>query len=104
MAKTKILKKRKKSETKFFRVHEPFTSKELKDPNLVTEALLECIKSGDIEDFRNVLIAHMMTVNKSEMAKKAGIGRRTLYDLLDPNKEFNPELSTISAVIRALAG
>lgn len=103
MAKAKILKKRKKSKTKSLRVHEPFTSKELKDPNLVTKALLECIKSGDIEDFRNVLIAHMMTVNKSEMAKKAGIGRRTLYDLLDPNKEFNPELATISAVIRALA-
>ena len=37
------------------------------------------------------------------IAKKAGIARRTLYDMLDPNKKFNPELSTVSAVIRALA-
>jgi DNA-binding phage protein len=44
-----------------------------------------------------------MTVNKAGLAKKSGIGRRTLYDLMDPNKEFNPELSTISAVIRSLA-
>jgi DNA-binding phage protein len=44
-----------------------------------------------------------MTANKAAIAKKAGIGRRTLYDLIDPKKEFNPELSTVSAVIRALA-
>lgn len=28
---------------------------------------------------------------------------RTIYDLIDPNKEFNPELTTVSALIRALA-
>jgi DNA-binding phage protein len=44
-----------------------------------------------------------MTVNKMALAKKAGIGRRTLYDLIDPKKEFNPELSTVSALIQALA-
>jgi len=44
-----------------------------------------------------------MTVNKMELAKKAGIGRRTLYDLIDPQKDFNPELSTISAIIKAIA-
>lgn len=81
----------------------PFTSKELKDHSLVAETLLECIKTGDLGAFRDVLVSHLMTANKSKLAKKAGIGRRTLYDLLDPKKEFNPELSTVSAVIRALA-
>lgn len=85
------------------KVHVPFASKELNDPHLVAETLLECIKTGDVESFREVLISHLMTVNKVAIAKKAGIGRRTLYDLIDPKKEFNPELSTISAVIRALA-
>ncbi len=85
------------------KVHEPFTSKELKDSKLVVETLLECIKTGDLESFQEVLIAHLMTANKTEIAKKSGIGRRTLYDLLDPKKDFNPELSTISAVIRSLA-
>jgi DNA-binding phage protein len=103
MAKVVILKKQKKSGTKFLKAHVPFASKELKDPHLVAETLLECIKSGDIESFREVLTAHLLTVNKVAVAKKAGIGRRTLYDLIDPNKEFNPGLSTISAVIRALA-
>jgi hypothetical protein len=44
-----------------------------------------------------------MTANRAALAKKAGLGRRTLYDILDPKKKFNPALSTVSAVIRALA-
>lgn len=96
-------KKQKGSGTKSLKEHVPFASKELKDPGLVAETLLECIKTGDLDSFRDVLIAHLMTVNKVAIAKKAGIGRRTLYDLIDPKKEFNPELSTVSAVIRALA-
>lgn len=103
MAKTATSKKQKKSATKFLREHAPFASRELKDSHLVAEALLECIKTGDVESFREVLVAHLMTMNKTAIAKKAGIGRRTLYDLMDPNKEFNPELSTISAVIKSLA-
>lgn len=85
------------------REHVPFKSPELKDPEVVTEALLECIRSGDVEAFREVLTAHLMTVNKVALAKKAGIGRRTLYDLIDVNKDFNPELSTVSALIKAIA-
>jgi DNA-binding phage protein len=64
---------------------------------------LDCIRTGDLDAFREVLASHLMTVNKIRLAKKAGVGRRTLYDILDPKKKFNPELSTISAVIRALA-
>jgi len=44
-----------------------------------------------------------MTTNKLRLAKQAGLGRRTIYDIMDPKKKFNPELSTVSAVIRALA-
>lgn len=103
MRKTETSKKQKKSGTKSLKVHVPFTSKELKDSKLVSETLLDCIRSGDLDSFREVLVVHLMTANKSEIAKIAGIGRRTLYDLMDPKKEFNPELTTVSAVIRALA-
>lgn len=103
MRKTATSGRQRKSATKSLRAHEPFASKELKDSHLVAEALLECIRSGDLDSFREVLTAHLMTVNKVDIAKKAGIGRRTLYDLIDPKKDFNPELSTVSAVIRALA-
>ena len=85
------------------KVHEPFTSKELKNSKLVVDTLLECIRNGDIESFREVLTAHLMTLNKTKLAKKSGLGRRTLYDLMDQKTVFNPELSTISAIIQSLA-
>ena len=100
-AKTSI--KQKKSETNSLKEHVPFKSETLKTSEVVTEGLLECIKTGDLETFRELLAAHLMTVNKMALAKKAGLGRRTIYDLIDPKKEFNPELSTISALISALA-
>jgi len=103
MPKKKTSTKRKKFATKSLKVHVPFKSEILKDANVVTEALLDCIRTGDIDSFRELLAAHLMTVNKVELARKAGIGRRTIYDLIDPDKEFNPELSTISALIKALA-
>lgn len=103
MAKAVTSKKQKKLGTKSLKAHAPFKSVELKDSHLVADTLLECIKTGDIESFREVLTAHLMTVNKSALAKKLGIGRRTLYDLMDLDKTFNPELSTISAVIKSLA-
>jgi DNA-binding phage protein len=103
MARIVTLRKRKKSATKFLKAYEPFKSRELRDAKLVTESLLDCIRTGDLDSFREVLMAHLMTVNKVALASRAGIGRRTLYDLVDPKKEFNPELSTVSALIKALA-
>lgn len=103
MAKIVTSRKRAGSAKKSLRVHAPFKSRELKDAALVIDTLLDCIRIGDVETFREVLTAHLMTANKVMLAKKAGVGRRTLYDLMDPNKEFNPELSTISAVLKAMA-
>ena len=103
MRKIGTSKKRKGSKRKSSTVHVPFSSPQLKNPKLVSEALLECIKTGDLDAFRDVLTSFVISTNKSDLAQKAGIARRTLYDLLDPKKKFNPELSTVSAVIRALA-
>lgn len=103
MAKNGTLKKQRKSKTIFLEKYVPFQSEELKNPRLVIEVLLDCIREGDPDTFREVLIAHLLTANKTQIAKKAGLGRRTLYDLMDPKKEFNPEFSTISAMIKAIA-
>ena len=102
MPKKKTSSRRKKSGTKFLKEHEPFKDDLLKDPKIVMEALIDCICFGDTEGFREVLTAHLATVNKTNLAKKSGLGRRTLYDLIDPKKDFNPELSTVSAIIQAL--
>ncbi len=102
MAKTATSKKRKESGTKSLKAHVAFSSPELKNPKLVSEALLDCIRTGDLDSFRDVLAIYIMRANKAQFAKKAGIGRRTLYDILDPSRKFNPELSTVSSIIRAL--
>lgn len=95
--------KRRKSGSDSWRAHSPFTSAELGNSSRVVETLLDCIRTGDLDSFREVLVAHLLTVNKVDIARRAGLGRRTLYDLIDPKKKFNPGLSTVSAVIRALA-
>jgi len=103
MVKAKILKKPKKSALKSLKGQETFARPELKDAKLVVETLLDCLRDGDVETFREVLTTHLMTTNKMKLSKKAGIGRRTIYDLMDPSRKFNPELSTLSAIIHALA-
>lgn len=96
-------KKRKRSKQIILKAHIPFESKELKDKKLVVETLLDCIREGDTDSFREVLLAHLLTVNKSNFAKKSGLSRRTLYALTDLKKEFNPEFSTISAILQSIA-
>ncbi len=94
---------KKRPSAKSLTEHVPFSSPELKNSKVASEALLECIRTGDLDSFRDVLTSYLMTANRAALAKKAGLGRRTLYDILDPKKKFNPALSTVSAVIRALA-
>ena len=103
MAKIETSEKQKRSAKRYLKAHTPFASKELKSSKLVVDTLLDCIRTGDLDTFREVLIAHLLTRNKTGIAKKAGIGRRTLYDLIDPEKEFNPALTTVSSVLRAIA-
>src|SRR5438270_4362059 len=80
----------------------PFKSPEHRTPKLVSETLLECIRTEDLDSFRSILISFLTIVNKTHFAKIAGIGRATLYDMIDSKKRFNPELSTVAAIIRAL--
>ncbi len=68
MPKLKTLKKPSKSVTKSLKAHVPFKSKDLSDAVLVIDALLECIRTNDLSSFREVLAAHLMTVNKMELS------------------------------------
>jgi DNA-binding phage protein len=73
------------------------------DPRHVKQSLLEHIGNSDLRAFREVLSSFIMSANKVQLSRKIGIGRRTLYDILDPEVNFNPELSTVSAIMRAFA-
>lgn len=58
---------------------------------------------NDIETFRDVLISHLRTLSKTDLAKTTGLGRRTLYDLMDETK-FDPRLSTLGALLNKITG
>ncbi len=100
MAKTKTSAKRKSSLAK---LTEHDYSKTLKNKQLVLETLLDCLVRNDVDSFRDVLVAHLRTVSKSELARQAKLGRQTLYDLLDEKKSFNPTLTTLGSIFEKLA-
>jgi DNA-binding phage protein len=77
MAKAKTSKKLKASSTHTLKKHEPNT-KLLADKKLVVEVLIEALFTNDLNTFRDVLIAHLRTISKTELAKKTGIGRRKI--------------------------
>ena len=75
----------------------------LADREKVVQVLAELLLEGDLESFRDVLIAHLRITSKMELVRKTGVGRRTLYDLMDPKKKFDPKLSTLSALLQKIA-
>ncbi len=101
MAKVKILKKQKLSSLSTLRKHEPDT-KLLRDKKLIVAVLIEALLQNDLDTFRDVLIAHLRSLSKTELAKKTGLGRRTIYDLIE-NKKFDPRLSTLSSLLSKIA-
>ena len=103
MAKQLLSRKKKIAEKKPLIVHASFKHSEPKDSKLVSDTLLECIRTGDIDSFRNVLASYIASCNKLRFSKKTGLGRQTLYDILDPAKGFNPALVTVTAIMRGLA-
>lgn len=102
MDKTKISKKPKKSSKKSLQEFKPSTSL-LLNKKLVAEVLVDSLLENDIQTFQDVLVSHLRTLSKTELAKQTGLGRRTLYDLIE-GKNFDPRLSTLSALLSKIAG
>lgn len=83
-------------------VHNPF-DKKLADVQLIKRSVLQALVDGDLEAVRDLLIAHLRTVNKSKLAAKTKLGRQTIYDLIDMDKEFNPSVKTLTTILNNLA-
>ena len=106
MGKVKTSSKLKKSLTKpkthSLEVHDPY-SKKLLNVKVIKKAVLEALIDGDLEAVRDLLVAHLRTVNKSKLALKTKLGRQTIYDLIDDEKEFNPSVKTLTSILDNLA-
>lgn len=71
----------------------------LGDREEIARALAECLLEGDQEAFVDILAAHVRVRNKARLARRARLGRKTLYRVLDG--KANPRLGTIMAFMRA---
>lgn len=74
-----------------------------KDAKKIKAILIEALMEDDLETFKDVLIAHIRAMSKTQLSTKSKLGRQTLYDLIDEDKEFNPTLSTLGSILKAIA-
>jgi probable addiction module antidote protein len=73
----------------------------MRDSRLVFDALVDCLREGDSEAFKEVLRAHYDAINTSVALRQVGLSKRTFYNAL--SKSGNPSLETIAKMISAIA-
>jgi len=77
------------------------SSKALEDPEFVINALIQALRDGDSEAFKEILSAHLSVTNKDKFSSQADIPRSTLFRMLSP--EGNPTLDNIARIVHALS-
>ena len=76
------------------------SSKELADVDFVSQALIQAMKDGDADAFKEILGAHLSATNKEKFSAKAKIPKRTLFRMISPGG--NPTLENIVRIVHAL--
>lgn len=76
------------------------SSKALADVDFVSQALIQALKDGDPDAFKEILGAHLSVANKERFSAKAKIPKRTLFRILSP--KGNPTLENIARIVHAL--
>ena len=75
-------------------------SEELKNRKFIAEAITDALMDGDADAVREILTTHLELVHKDKFHKAAGVSRRTLFKLMQPNA--NPTLDSLAKVCKAL--
>lgn len=113
MGKTQTLKKQKKSlkntskgEAKprlkaGSQAYDYSAASELANRKFISDAIADALIDGDAEAIREILLSHLDQVHKDHFYKNAGISRRALFKLMEPNA--NPTLESLAKVCKALA-
>ncbi|MEI8348244.1 MAG: hypothetical protein WCG27_12310, partial [Pseudomonadota bacterium] len=103
MAKAKISKGQKESSKNIISMrNKKFTEHKIRGADfrnlkLIREILVDSLLQGDTETFQDILIAYLRNASKSKLSQMTGLGRQTIYDLINEQREFNPTLSTLGA-------
>lgn len=103
MAKTKTSEKQKKSKINGAKMFKPLSNPDLSNKKLIKEILIECLSQNDLETFQDLLISYIRNSAKMELSRNTKLGRTTLYDLINPEKPFNPTLETLGKIFEELA-
>ncbi len=73
---------------------------ELVNRKFISEAIADALLDGDADAVREILLAYLEQVHKDHFYKDAGISRRALFKLMEPNA--NPTLESLAKVCKAL--
>jgi probable addiction module antidote protein len=109
MAKTKTLKKQKKSSAKSkepqylnlkagTKTYAWSPTEDLLDEDNLKASLFEALKQGDTDAFKEILTAHLEAKVKTKSAKSHGLSARTMYEAL--SDKGNPSLKTIAKIVQ----
>lgn len=74
---------------------------ELANRKFIADAIADALLEGDADAVREILLSHLEQVHKDQFFKDAGISRRALFKLMEPNA--NPTLESLAKVCKALA-
>ena len=96
----KMISKTKKSEIPRGRLLEHDAGKTLGDSELVFKTFMECLAEGDAEAAAEVLAASLRHLNKTHLAKRHHIPRRSAYNLLTGKSA--PNLTLVAKICKAL--
>lgn len=73
---------------------------ELANRKFISAAIADALIDGDADAVREILVSYLQQVHKDKFYKDAGISRRALFKLMEPNA--NPTLDSLAKVCRAL--
>ncbi len=76
-------------------------SAELAHRKFVSKAISDALLDGDADGVREILVAHLEQVHKDHFYKEAGISRRALFKLVEP--DANSPLESLAKVSKVLA-
>ncbi len=74
---------------------------DLANRKFISAAIADALLDGDADAIREILVSHLEQVHRDQFFKDAGISRRTLFKLMEPNA--NPTLESLAKVCKALA-
>lgn len=78
---------------------EPYSPKEnLRNSEKIREALLECMRDGDTDAFREILTAHVRAVGIQEVTHRTKLGRSTIYSAI--GEDANPTIETVFQILK----